>query len=313
MKAPILNREFQHPPDGWYQIEPAGEHANARADVVQVIDEKACAAIVENFNREAAKPGFPGMLIDQEHFKHDLSKETRAFGWLMRVTNRPDGIYGQIKWTGSGRAAVDQGDYRFFSTEYAAPDLQTVRHGFARPLRLHGLTLTNTPNNHGGKPITFMNRQPDSAISAGLQPAAMERFTAIVNVIMDRSGRSFAESWNEAQRHASGLWELARSGSGDASLLNRQVDLPYDALDELEPRAREFMRKAWQGTISWPEDGAFSGFLQQLRELQLANPTLGFDQLWAAFRESASAAQRRTFWQFVRLWERRDVERQMYI
>jgi hypothetical protein len=26
MNTPILNREFQHPADGWYHIEPKGEH-----------------------------------------------------------------------------------------------------------------------------------------------------------------------------------------------------------------------------------------------------------------------------------------------
>jgi phage I-like protein len=157
MSTEILNRDFQHPADGWYNIEAAGEHPNARAGVVQVIDDTACKSIVNTFNREADKPGFPGMLIDHEHFKHDEDKETRSYGWLMRVQNRPDGIYGQIRWTGTGQQAVDNGDYRFFSTEYAPKDLQVLsdrKPRRVRPLRLDGLTLTNVPNNKGQLPIT---------------------------------------------------------------------------------------------------------------------------------------------------------------
>ncbi len=50
MNARILNREFQHPSDGWYQIEPAGEHPNRRAGVVQIIDGESMGSIVNRFN-----------------------------------------------------------------------------------------------------------------------------------------------------------------------------------------------------------------------------------------------------------------------
>ena len=175
----VLNRDFQHPDDGWYMIEPRGEHPNAAAGIVQVIDDQAVQNIVSDFNAKASAPNFPGMLVDHEHFSHDQDKETRAFGWLNKLAARPDGIYGQIRWTDTGRAAVDGGDYRFFSTEYAAGDLkqtETVngRNGESapspsrrladspprlRPARLAGLTLTNKPNNKGGKPIT--NREEE--------------------------------------------------------------------------------------------------------------------------------------------------------
>ncbi|MCX6903479.1 MAG: hypothetical protein NTW03_08380, partial [Verrucomicrobia bacterium] len=175
MNSPILNRDFQHPADGWYMIEPRGEHPNAAAGIVQVIDEQAVQNIVSDFNAAATAPNFPGMLVDHEHFSHDQDKETRAFGWLNKLQARPDGIYGQIRWTDTGRAAVDGGDYRFFSTEYAGTDLVPIQsadssadsrvranrtdaytavHAPVRPMRLAGLTLTNKPNNKGGKPIT---------------------------------------------------------------------------------------------------------------------------------------------------------------
>jgi phage I-like protein len=158
MNSPILNRDFQHPADGWYQIEARGDHPNQRAGVVQIIDDQACDAIVNRFNSEAAQPGFAGMLIDHEHFKHDADKETIAYGWLGKLENRSDGIYGQIRWTETGKKAVDGGDYRFFSTEYDPSDLTVLNRGQnpqrVRPMRLDGLTLTNANNNKGQKPIT---------------------------------------------------------------------------------------------------------------------------------------------------------------
>src|SRR5438128_1820956 len=120
MNTPILNRDYQHPADGWYHLEPLGEHPNTAAGVVQVIDMKAIDSIVRGFNADADAGRLPHgaeMLVDHEHFSHDAEKETRAFGWLNRLQARPDGIYGQVRWTTTGRAAVDGGDYRFFSTE----------------------------------------------------------------------------------------------------------------------------------------------------------------------------------------------------
>jgi hypothetical protein len=155
---------FTPPADPWYQIEATGEHPNKRAGVVQVIDQVAIDSIVNTFNRGAdSSPNFAGVLIDHEHFKHDEDKETRAYGWLMRLRNRAGILEGQIRWTGTGRQAVDTGDYRFFSTEYDSKDLQVLSNSKprrVRPLRLDGLTLTNVPNNKGQKPIT--NRQPST-------------------------------------------------------------------------------------------------------------------------------------------------------
>jgi phage I-like protein len=163
MQASILNRDFLRPTDGWYALEVPGEHPNRAADVVQVIDETAVASIVRRFNQEAEHyevqngVAYPGMLIDIEHFKHDAGRETRAYGWLVRMQNRNGVPYGQIRWTAIGQQAVDGGEYRFFSTEYDPKDLVVLngtRPSRVRPMRLDGLTLTNEPNNRGGKPIT---------------------------------------------------------------------------------------------------------------------------------------------------------------
>ena len=176
MNPLILNREFKHPADGWYQIEPKGDHHNPRANLVQVIDEEAITTIVNRFNADADAGKLSHgheMLIDHEHFKYDQDKETRAYGWLQGLQNRADGIYGKVRWSTTGQAAVDGGDYRFFSTEYDPADLKIVNDGKkrkVRPLRLDGLTLTNSPNNKGQKPITNRNTLADAdALAANQQ------------------------------------------------------------------------------------------------------------------------------------------------
>jgi len=169
MNSLILNRDFQHPADGWYQIESKGNHPNRAAGVVQVIDDEATQSIVNRFNEDAAANKLrhgSEMLIDHEHFSDQPDQETRAYGWLTQLQNRDDGIYGRIRWTATGKPAVDGGDYRFFSTEYEPSDLKLVNDGKpkrVRPLRLAGLTLTNMNNNRGQRPITNrdMTQCPD--------------------------------------------------------------------------------------------------------------------------------------------------------
>src|SRR6185503_6907603 len=183
---------------------------NRAAGVVQVIDEEAMKSIVERFNQDAAEGKLrhgSEMLIDHEHFSDQPDKETRAYGWLVELQAREDGIYGRVRWSKTGKEAVDGGDYRFFSTEYAPTDCvecqvasgegQTgaaqgeangetgqnaslaTRHSTltrVRPLRLDGLTLTNMNNNRGQKPIT--NRDPSGPVN---QPTERKHMNTIAN------------------------------------------------------------------------------------------------------------------------------------
>ena len=187
MNLKILNRDFQHPADGWYQIEALGNHPNRAAGIVQVIDQDAASSIVNSFNAEAAAGQLRHgneMLIDHEHFSDQPDQETRAYGWLQELQNREDGIYGRIRWTATGKAAVDGGDYRFFSTEYAARDLEVVNKAgsekresgnkMVRPLRLCGLTLTNMNNNRGQKPITNRGNAASEALAGTLCDGASQ-------------------------------------------------------------------------------------------------------------------------------------------
>jgi hypothetical protein len=181
------DRDFEHPADGWYHIEPKGNHPNQAGKIIQLIDDAACQSVVNRFNQDANAGRLSHgheMLIDHEHFKHDTGKETIAYGWLQQLEHRDDGIFGRIRWSATGQKAVDGGDYRFFSTEYEPADLEILEDHRVRPLRLAGLTLTNDPNNKGARPIT--NRQGAGAhgplgvaAPAPFNPNAPESFTSV--------------------------------------------------------------------------------------------------------------------------------------
>jgi hypothetical protein len=250
MHPKILNRDFQHPADGWYQIEALGHHPNRAAGVVQVIDAGAAQAIVDRFNAEAAAGQLrhgQEMLIDHEHFSDQPDQETRAYGWLLQLQNRAAGIYGRIRWTTTGQAAVDGGDYRFFSTEYEPHDLQPLAPASGqgsqssfdppalkpvRPLRLAGLTLTNMNNNRGQQPITNRSEAglaiPPAPIfaDAGSRPADLTKTNTKgkpMKSVCTLLGLS-AEA-DEASVHAA-----------VSKLLNRG-DITPDALTTLQHRA----------------------------------------------------------------------------
>ncbi len=225
---------FEHPADGWYLIEPIGEHPNRAADVVLVVDYDAAVGMSDSFNAAAGDPNYPGLLVDRDHLSKYGDQESRAEGWLVRTQARPDGLYGQIRWTKSGQAAVDGGEYRFFSTEYDLRDCQVLSHGKprrVRPLKLDGLALTNQPNNRAGqKPIT--NRRESAPAAAPVDSAAAavtsreansaaaelrelvaasQACMVVCKRLQSQHSLTFEAAWNHAQLQEPGLFEKMAS------------------------------------------------------------------------------------------------------
>jgi phage I-like protein len=234
----ILNREFKHPVDGWYHIEPKGDHVNARAGLVQVIDDEAVKSIVNRFNVAADEGSLSHgneMLIDHEHFSHELDQETRAYGWLNRLQARADGIYGQIRWTNTGQAAVDGGDYRFFSTEYD-PDKVAILNRDSnriRPLALAGLTLTNRPNNIGGKPITnTLSRTGTDPHASGTQAANQHR-KQTMKLIANRLGLSADASEEAVLGELTKLQDRATGAEAKLEPITKERDLLKNRVTDL--------------------------------------------------------------------------------
>lgn len=162
--TPILNSEFKLPADGWHQLAPLGEYPNTTDDgraVVQVVDKRACELMANRFAQEAAKPGFSGLLVDFDHGSLNKYRSSRAAAWIAGVQVRPDGLYVQNRWTGSGKAAVEGGDFRFLSPVFPENACENLGGGRLRPMALAGAAVTNDPNMKGMAPLT--NRGHDAA------------------------------------------------------------------------------------------------------------------------------------------------------
>jgi hypothetical protein len=158
------NREFAPSNDNWYHIIPKGNFPHPQSKKLQILDGVALNHIKANFDQEAARPNFPGVLVDYEHFSYDTDKESKAAGWLMAVELRNDGIWGNIRWSGQGRKDVESGIYRMLSPTWLPRDVQDMGSDSFRPLRLDSVGLTNTPNLRGMTPLSNRDtNQPKSS------------------------------------------------------------------------------------------------------------------------------------------------------
>jgi hypothetical protein len=154
----MIAQPFTLPDDGWFQISAIGDFPHATTGLVQVIDADAVSAIVQKFAEESAKPNFPGVLVDWDHASLDLDKPTEAAGWIMNLQQRPDGLWGQVRWSDRGAEAISGGRYRFMSPVWRQEDCLALGEKKVRPLRLFNCALTNDPNIKGMVPLANSGR-----------------------------------------------------------------------------------------------------------------------------------------------------------
>lgn len=168
----LLNREFQAPSDGWYQVVPRGEFPHA-SGAIQIIDVQAITAMLNRFTRDATAPGFGGVLVDYDHFSLDTDKSSEAAGWITALQNRADGLYAQIRWAGDGEAKVLSGAFRYISPVWNREECEDLGGNRVRPMRLLNAALTNDPNLKGIRPLT--NRAgADTGVTKAGDPSGKE-------------------------------------------------------------------------------------------------------------------------------------------
>ncbi|TVP80453.1 MAG: hypothetical protein EA353_03790 [Puniceicoccaceae bacterium] len=213
----LLNRQthesgiFQLPTDGYFQLLPLGEfpgtmiRGEEKVEITQVYDRENLAAMAEAFEGE--------MMVDYEHFSHDLEKATNAAAWIDALQLRDDGLYAKARWTAQGKADIEGGNYRYISPEL--DQLEVVGEGRMRPRRLTGAGLTNRP--------ALKNLKPLSNREAGTQPKE-EPHTDMNKIIA-------------ALAPFLGL----PSGADEATVLNRLGEIPKGAtLETLSAKAEDY-------------------------------------------------------------------------
>jgi phage I-like protein len=159
----LLNRDFQLPADGWFQIVPLGAWPvvvpAAGPDqepqrLLQIIDQQAISDLAADFANRAQAPNFAGLLFDYDHFSMDTDHPSTAAGWITAVQPRATGLYAQVRWAPSGQAAVANGEYRFCSPVFARSTAADLGNGRLRPAQLLSVALTNDPNMKGMIPLS---------------------------------------------------------------------------------------------------------------------------------------------------------------
>ena len=156
----VVNSEFQLPEDGYVQIVSIQEapmstdisaHLTGQSGIpaTQVLDRQAIETMASKFKGE--------ILVDYEHHSHDMDKTTTAAGWIQNVEVRDDGLYAKIRWSKSGREAIEGGDYRFISPEFPVNELEHLGGNRYRATSLTGAGLTNRPGLDKIKPLSNRN------------------------------------------------------------------------------------------------------------------------------------------------------------
>jgi phage I-like protein len=151
---PLSNRAGFTPAGELIHVVPFGRYPERETGIVQVIDMKAVHSMVNDFNEQAKKPNFLGLLLDADHFSYNPEKSSEAYGWITELVSDDDGIWARVRWTDVGEAALQSGRYRLVSPAWMPQDTETVSKNEIRPLRLHSVALTNAPNMKGMVPIS---------------------------------------------------------------------------------------------------------------------------------------------------------------
>jgi phage I-like protein len=195
--------------DSWVQLSPYGDFPHGKG--LQRVDRAAAETLTSNFHSFSGKigrrfagvpfyvghpdvPGFENTYLDQ-----------KAYGWVMALESRDDGLYGQIKWSKAGNELLENAHYKFLSPYWEAAEIgfEKGRKVF-RPQSLISVGLTNQPN----IPVLALansENTPESEITIlttlGLDPSATREeilqhlaATASTPSIMSTPSTSFVPS-----------------------------------------------------------------------------------------------------------------------
>ena len=133
------------------QLTPVGVFPHSRG--FQQVDAPALAALVKNFNSFFARLGrrFAGIPFYIGHPDvpgyENIYPDRKAYGWIMELEARDDGLYARPKWSKAGQELIENGHYKFLSPYWEAANIGS-KDGkpLLRPTVLISVGLTNQPN-----------------------------------------------------------------------------------------------------------------------------------------------------------------------
>ncbi len=81
--------------------------------------------------------------------------DTPAYGWLVELSARADGLWGRVEWNATGRKAIEERSYRGVSAELMVAADGTI-------IGVRGASLTNHPNIKGLTPVFQSTEEDDT-------------------------------------------------------------------------------------------------------------------------------------------------------
>lgn len=235
----VLNRggDFKIPSDGWIQLVPIGRvkaplqvpDSREEIEVLQVVDRTDAESLAAKFRDQAAAPNFPGLLIDFDHFSHDKDKSTRAAGWIEEAQARDDGLWGRVRFSSTGAASVEGGDYRLFSPVLGYEPRAYKAGEEVRPQILLRGALTNDPRFKGMIPLS--NRQESPAASKNTN-TTMDYKSVLIGLLglaaaatdADIQAALDGKKTESENRKAELLAAQNRAATAEASLIEHDLD-----------------------------------------------------------------------------------------
>jgi phage I-like protein len=245
---PLANRSqaadgsvtYAMPADGFVQLVPKGRAPNVLGDgtpIMQVVDDAALQAM---FNR-AVESGMR-VLVDDEHFSHDIDKGTDANAWapFTRETLqlREDGLYGKLDMTPKGLHNVTTGQKMFISPEFPPPPsplVELISKGVYRPLAVTGFGLTNRPAfRQYAKPLANRDINTNPQTDTMLKPLVAALFgitetalDALDEATLKNRFKSFADAASDADTAKKELGEL-KNRAADEFITQHDAVIPKD-------------------------------------------------------------------------------------
>jgi len=204
-------------------------------------------------NFEAGVPSQGGIPIDEDGMHQQRAEG--AFGWIEKLEKRDGSVWGGIRWTPDGEAAVESGKFKFISARFEtgsdgrphpvygdigaviiAGALVTRPFFYSQPqLEVAAGLFTHDPDAKDPEPTPGGNAMPGTALETG----ARERYVAVHGAQTDEQWSALTGSITTDEAWAAFITEHAPdAGEDELAKLRAEKDALQKRVDEVDATAK---------------------------------------------------------------------------
>lgn len=239
----IFSEKRSTPQGSWFQTTPAygdypgggsvtDEDGHPAPESLIRFDETAARLIEENFrNMRLNRVGWPGLLVDREHFSTDPDKPSDALAWAVDIRRESDGsLWTRWEFTPKGRELHDN---RVLVSRSPVLRLVRLSGNLWRPVALESIGMTNAPQFKTLSPLAAAREntnpqgdstQMDPEILAALGLEADADKQAVLDALAAIKAESEALKAAKEQAEATAQAVEQRAEAAEAKCRAREVD-----------------------------------------------------------------------------------------